>query len=619
MPTLVYDNHPLQLKLQFVGERLERLAEERLKRDKVLDDNVKAFGETALRLSELIKRFHLAVNLENELNALLTKMADLDNNEILDVDEDSLQLLSTVYKACVSDYLAETNWVSPDPKYHYVAGNPVSFKPKAGGAKNAGIRTGVYGFQPKNQTKTNILIKQADPGELIAEFVGSKVYGLTMPGLAAECTLFRDETAPPNLEQVYVGSVYAHADKIQDAFQAAGYAKRGHFAGTKAKISTKLGTNQSLIHKVLELDKKEAGNSLAKAAANALWHGDHDFHAGNFVLVEKEGHKFFMKIDHGFSFFNFGPDLINVEIATAGRVIGFSRKHKKPEFFPTNHYWDILKADPNFFRSPHFLNAVDEICQIQPDKLYETLSGALAEVVSAYDANALEALTLFAQRIGMEDVYQQDVETLKDSITDFMVLRLLQRQQSLMRMRDAAIAHVEKPQMALSDKIQDAIDKGLQSLQTYEHQHKQPTVDKPSFRANPVPRKLLNIRVNEAEMMLYETTKNYFVTPTQKQRIQERNRKNLSDATVALSLLKEANDRHLLMVTDDKQWGLVVDSFTSHHGQKIDRATFSDVMGALESNLPQTRKMLGLSSDSLRRWMKEVQTIEKQYGKLAPI
>ena len=394
-----------------------------------------------------------------------------------DINKNLEKRIERLHKRLCDEYTDKNHliWSTTDPQYKNLVNNPIKFKPKAGGAKNTGQKTGIYTFE-NNGNKQTALIKQgADVGETIAEYVGAKLYNVTMPGYAAECVLFKDKTGKGRTEDVYVGSVYANAKTIQDAFQRAGYSARGLFRGMEASVRRMLGKKDSLIHKVLDIDAKETNHCLAKAAANALWHGDHDFHTGNFVYVDDGDSKRFVKIDHGFSFFNFDKNIVDIRSATAGKVAKVNlpgSSNKTIEFFPTNHYWDIYQADPGFYYSPYFINACEEVCAIPRSQIKTTIAAALKDVVETYGKkNTPKALADFASRMGMDpnmvkEFAKQTPEEIATQVQTFMVTRLVDRQQSLRKLADQCNDALKKQQLPISKEIQKAIDKAVKMSTT---------------------------------------------------------------------------------------------------------------------------------------------------------
>src|SRR5215207_3492822 len=102
-------------------------------------------------------------------------------------------------------------WQTYDSEYSTYLQHPTNFKPKEGGAKHGGKRTGVYTFkEPESDEKIMMLIKQGDSvGETIAEYVGGNLYQLLIPDHSAKAILVRDKSSSkPSLNDVYVTSIY---------------------------------------------------------------------------------------------------------------------------------------------------------------------------------------------------------------------------------------------------------------------------------------------------------------------------------------------------------------------------------------------------------------------------
>jgi len=303
---------------------------------------------------------------------------------------------------------------------------PNAFTAKQGGAKNAGLRTGVYTFNDEK-----ILIKQGDQlGETLAEYLGGNLYQLTMPHLAAPCILLRDKTQLGLMQSLYVGSIYIKGDKVQDAYKAAGYPYRPLFAGVKARVNS-----ESLIRKLIHIDQTQANHSMAISAANSLWHGDSDFQSGNLMLIEKEGKKTFIRIDYGFSFFNFGKKIIDIFNPFAGKVVSFDLQRflkggKLIEFHPTNHFWDLAVESKSFYFHPSFIKACEDIIALRPEQIRRNIHRSLEKIKNTCEEYTEEALQALAKRINMP-LSKHD---LSEAIEDYMVENLIARQYSLQKL-----------------------------------------------------------------------------------------------------------------------------------------------------------------------------------------
>ncbi|MCS5710838.1 hypothetical protein [Candidatus Berkiella aquae] len=415
-----------------------------------------------------------------QLEVLVKNLAN-DDDEQLAFSANKLTALLNSYHHQLEEYAHRETWFTPDQNYQSVINHPQKFSPKTGGAKNTGKRTGVYTFTEGERTE-RILIKQgADVGETIAEYMGASLYAMTIPLHSARCILVRDEKTQPNtIDDVYVGSVYQQANKIQDAYQAAGYSSRGMFAGVKARLKNWVNSDDSLIRKILNLND-ETGHSLEAIAANVLWHGDHDFHTGNAIFVENNDNKKFVKIDHGFSFFNFDKKTIDIFNPFAGKVVNFSPKRfvkggKLIEFYPTNHFWDYAVENKSFYFNAHFIKACEDIANYDAKAIRDNIEQSLNKVEAAYGPHAFEALKQFALRIGMKEtelkdsITKKNPELLRFKIEDHMTYQLVQRQASIAKLADQCkkqTAKLNKKNYQYSKQLNKIIIRRLDHISKY--------------------------------------------------------------------------------------------------------------------------------------------------------
>ena len=422
---------------------------------------------------------------------------------------------------------------------------------------------------------------------------------------------------------MYVGSVYAKGKRVEDAFRVVGATKRHPLAGLYAKLPDFITDRfPSTLKSVLAYDKAHTHHSLAKAAANALWHGDHDFHTGNFVLVENDNEQRFVKIDHGFSFFNFEPDLVAFDDPTGGKVI---KKHrtKKPEFFPTNHYWDIFQADKSFYYSPYFITACEDVCAISREQIEATIHQALQHIVDTFAVqndprNTQSALLQFAKRIGMPltSLSTASTQELQSAIGSHLVDRLVERQHALQTLIDTCTKEVKKQNAPLSLAIEQCMKDMPQ-----EHIKKAPVKSaqkgkaafKKSIRTpllppaihpqrsipttHPRPIEFHDIKVDAEVMKRYRElrraaqagkkafTRPSYTKPTPK-----------SDQDLSkgyLLVLQKANDLGILSVDEHHQWVITEPYFYCHlpapwnnipsiPNGKIDQLTFAQAMHQID-------------------------------------
>ena len=347
--------------------------------------------------------------------------------------------------------LDPTLWQTYDSDYAEHLKRPLKYKAKEGGAKQGGAHTGVYTFKGKTDSDTPLmmLIKQGDSlGETIAEYVGGNLYQLTIPNHAAKAILVRDNLSKsPSAQDVYVTSIYEQdATNVQDAYKIAGYKERPRFARVQHAIKKAFGyEDESLMRKILIDDQSMADNSLGYIIANVLWHGDHDVHMGNFVRIEKDGGVKYSKIDHGFSFFNFDKEIVDIFDPLGGKKVDISLKRafkggKFVEWYPFNHFWDLAAEKKGFYFSGPFITGCEDIASLDVDAMKKNIHASLKTVKNIYANQASEALIAFAKRMGMnkkelygneENSAQKDPEKIIHHIEEFMLERLKYRQASL--------------------------------------------------------------------------------------------------------------------------------------------------------------------------------------------
>jgi hypothetical protein len=371
----------------------------------------------------------------NQNLKLYAKNPKLLENEAIDYFNE----LITEYEIILHEsYLGRDIWYSPDEAYSPFLQCPKDFKPKQGGAKNAGLRTGVYTFADgKDELKA--LIKQGNtPGETMAEYIGSKLYELTIPDYSARCLLVRDtKAAVHSVADVYVGSIFPKGE-VQDAFKAAGFEKRDRFAGLRARLHKGIGSKESAVQKVIDIDAHDEGHSLVVIAANALWQGDHDLHLGN-LLHQKYALMFkFIKIDHGFSLANLDPEVVDIFASTAGNVVDVSAARaaaggKLLELNPTNHYWD-LGVEPRFYFDGPFIKACEDIYKLTEQQIAASVRQSFDNIAKTYrPENLREALLSLSDRIKcpIGFVREHTDQSLAQHIQAFIVERLVKRKLSL--------------------------------------------------------------------------------------------------------------------------------------------------------------------------------------------
>ncbi|MGE3319459.1 MAG: hypothetical protein AB7I18_09175 [Candidatus Berkiella sp.] len=413
----------------------------------------------------------LAVPLPSELGTLAEEMAQSDPTTLVFRATKLKTLLKIYYRQVDQYYLDKNVWHSPDGAYQSLLNHPQKFSRKAGGAKNAGKRTGVYSFQENDWTETMLIKQGADVGETIAEYIGANLYKLTIPDYSARCIMVRDDSSDkPGIQDVYVASIYPKGKLIQDTYAAAGYRDRGLFAGEKARLKALFNSDESMIRKILDLNE-DTGHTLEYSAANVLWHGDHDFHAANTVFVQSDEGSKFVKIDHGFSFFNFKKKLVDIFNPFAGKVLSISPKQyikggKAIQFFPTNHFWDYAIENKQFYFNPQFVKACEEIANRTPEEIRLNIEQSLNNVQEVYGQHAQAALIQLALRIGMKQqeiaahAKNPNVDFLRYRIEDYMVTRLIERQAAISKLAAYCKNHtgkLDKNRHAFSKKLNKKI------------------------------------------------------------------------------------------------------------------------------------------------------------------
>jgi len=459
-------------------------------------DSVQQTQVTQLELTEveqeidkLIKNAAkaLAIPLPRQLEAMAETMAIEDHSMLAFRANEFKKILQTYHHQVDDYYLNNKVWQTSDAAYQNLLNHPQKYSSKVGGAKNTGKRTGVYAFKDETQAETMLIKQGADVGETVAEYIGANLYGLTISEHSARCIMVSDNSnPPPSINEVYVASIYQKADKIQDAYAAAGYGNRGLFAGAKARLKDLFNMDESLVRKILDLND-ESGHTLERSAANVLWHGDHDFHSGNVVFTEEEGEKKFIKIDDGFSFFNFNEKVVDIFNPIAGKILSFSPKKfakggKLVEFYPTNHFWDYAIENKRFYYNAHFVKACEEIANCKPEDIRSNIEQSLNNIQTIYGQNANDALKQFALRIGMkanqiEPLAKGNPDLLRYKIEDHMVYQLLQRQASMSKLAEHCKKHtamLDKKRNLFSKKLNKMIIKGFEKVRKLEEKPNKP-------------------------------------------------------------------------------------------------------------------------------------------------
>jgi len=426
----------------------------------------------------------LVVPLPGGLEKLAEEMASSDPVLIAFRASKLKSLLQSYYHEVDQYYLDSHVWYTPDSAYQSLLNHPQKFKRKAGGAKNTGKRTGVYSFEENDWTETMLIKQGANVGETIAEYIGANLYTLTIPEYTARCIMVRDDSSKkPGLEDVYVASIYPKGNSIQDAYAAAGYRERGLFAGEKARVKALFNKDESLIRRIVDLNDR-SGHTLEHSAANVLWHGDHDFHTANTVFVQNDKGDKFVKIDHGFSFFNFKKKIIDIFNPFAGKIMSISPKQyakggKIIEFYPTNHFWDYAIENKQFYFNAEFVKACEEIVNRTPEEIRNNIEQSLNNIQTTYGPHAKAALVQFALRIGMKkqeigfEAGKVNVDFLRYRIENHMVTRLIERQASISKLANYCKAHtakLDKNRYAFSKKLNTQIIHGLEAIKKVKKQ-----------------------------------------------------------------------------------------------------------------------------------------------------
>lgn len=455
--------------------------------DKVQEQQVanNDFKELEAEIDSLIQKASaLVVPLPQQLGKLAEQMAQSDASSLAFSASKLKSMLQAYYHQVDQYYLDNHIWFTPDVAYQSLLEHPQKFTKKTGGSKNAGKRTGVYSFQENEHTETMLIKQGANVGETIAEYVGANLYALTIPEYTARCIMVRDQSKEKfDTQDVYVASIYPKGDHIQDTFKAAGYPSRGLFAGEKARLKALFNSDESMIRRILDLNE-QSGHTLEYSAANVLWHGDHDFHAANTVFVETKNGDKFIKIDHGFSFFNFKKKIVDIFNPFSGKVVSISPKKfvkggKIIEFYPTNHFWDYAIENKQFYFNADFVKACEEIVNRTPEEIRANIEQSLIHIQNIYGPHAKSALVQFALRIGMKDReldtadVSVNVDFLRYRIENHMVTRLIDRQASISKLADYCRSHaakLDKNRYTYSKKLNKRIIENLNKIKRLEKQ-----------------------------------------------------------------------------------------------------------------------------------------------------
>ena len=432
----------------------------------------------------------LVLPLPKKLVPVAKSMAAKDTDNLAFGAGELKRILQSYHRQVDDYYLNPKVWKTPDSTFQELLKHPIKYSPKKGGAKNTGKRTGVYIFKHGEQSETMLLKQGANVGETVAEYVGGRLYGLTIPEYSARCILAKDDSNPtPTIDDIYVGSIFQKSKKTQDGFAAAGLNSRPLFAGERARLKL-FDSKDSLIRKILDLND-ESGHTLEYSAANVLWHGDHDFHTGNTVYAENDDKKKFVKIDHGFSFFNFNRKVVDIFNPLAGKFLSISPKRylkgdKLVEFYPTNHFWDYAIENKQFYFNANFIKACEEVVNCKPEAIRQNIEESLKNVQAIYGANANEAFKQFALRIGMKEseispiAKRKNPDFIRYKIEDHMVARLIERQTSISKLADYCKKHtvkLDKRRKLLSKKLNKIIIKEYAKISKVEAKLKKNKID----------------------------------------------------------------------------------------------------------------------------------------------
>ena len=207
--------------------------------------------------------------------------------------------------------------------------------------------------------------------------------------------------------------------------------------------------DQSNLRKILQHDELEAGNSLGYSMSNVLWHGDYDVHMGNFVHVEKnDGTQKFIKIDHGFSFFNFKEEVTDVYTSPLkGKIMSISptRKLKNKgsliEVYGYNKFWSLAAEKKRFYYSGPFIKGCEDIAALKEEEIRNNIHESLTKVVEIYQPNSIKALQSFGERLGisknemLKEVKgissNNQTDILVANIEEILVKQMIKRQKSM--------------------------------------------------------------------------------------------------------------------------------------------------------------------------------------------
>ncbi|MFV9898015.1 MAG: hypothetical protein AB8U66_01025, partial [Rickettsiales endosymbiont of Dermacentor nuttalli] len=286
---------------------------------------------------------------------------------------------------------------------------------KSGGATDSGTHGGIYELE-HNGTQSTILFKQGrEDGEVIAEYVASRLYTLTTDK-AANCFLAKwdqnTDTTEKNKQglssNVYIGSVFFK--NFTDLFKEAGLSERARFA--RLKHADKVS---NIIHRVRADESHNYG--FEDIIAATLWQENRDIHWGNLgVTRDKSGNiDSVVALDFGWAFHN-----IQDEISLFG-----NSKYLVPGK-PTNHFWDYGVDDRKLYISKHFTDALDKIVAIPAKEIKQNIKESLKEVSKFYDEKGLQN---FAKRIGMP--LEEGKQTIPDQISKYLSDKMINRQNAI--------------------------------------------------------------------------------------------------------------------------------------------------------------------------------------------
>lgn len=179
------------------------------------------------------------------------------------------------------------------------------------------------------------------------------------------------------------------------------------------------------------LEKEEEKKGLARVLAGSLWIGEYDCQVQNILIgKDRNGKPMVKKFDNGWGLADIcKPGNEKVDLFGRRALYGKSATHKRSGI-PTNHFNDY----PDIINSQYFVEALrDTIAEATPEKIWETVHNSVEKIIQDYykPDRQLEALTAFAEHMGIAITQKNNVTELKNEISFTLSTRLCARAESL--------------------------------------------------------------------------------------------------------------------------------------------------------------------------------------------